>query len=96
MDINSISKRSALQPRNSSVNEYRNVIDDLTLQIYRLKNELKRYKQKGPSTLRTEELFEIKIHGLPKRKRLELEAALRGFATGVTPAQPPRRLGMLF
>ncbi|KJZ68203.1 hypothetical protein HIM_12409 [Hirsutella minnesotensis 3608] len=81
-DFNNISKRSGLQPRSSIIDEYRNVIDDLTLQIHKLKDELKRYKQKGPSRLRTEELFEIKIHGLPKRKKLELEATLREFTTG--------------
>lgn len=33
--------------------------------------------------LRKEKLFEIKIHGLPKRKRRELETTLRDFAAGL-------------
>ena len=83
MDIKIISKRSGSQPRSNSVNEYRNIIDDLTLQIHKLKDELKRYKQIGPSVLRADELFEIRIHGLSNRKKLELEASLREFANGL-------------
>jgi hypothetical protein len=64
----------------SSADEYRSVIDDLTVEIQRLKEELKRYKQLGPDVMKKEKLFELKVHGLPKRKKLELEATLRGFA----------------
>lgn len=48
-----------------------------------LKEELKRYKQHGPDMLRKDKLFEIKIHGLPKRKKRELEATLRDFTTSL-------------
>lgn len=67
----------------SSGDDYRSVIDDLTVEIQKLKEELKRYKQKGPDMLRKEKLFEIKIHGLPKRKRRELETTLRDFAASL-------------
>ncbi|KAJ6441029.1 frequency clock protein-like protein [Purpureocillium lavendulum] len=67
----------------SSADEYRSVIDDLTVEIQKLKDELKRYKQMGPDMLRKEKLFEIKIHGLPKRKRRELEATLRDFTASL-------------
>jgi hypothetical protein len=33
--------------------------------------------------LRKDELFEIKLHGLPKRHKRELEATLRDFAAGL-------------
>ncbi|UNI17520.1 hypothetical protein JDV02_003856 [Purpureocillium takamizusanense] len=69
--------------QSSSADEYRSVIDDLTVEIQKLKDELKRYKQMGPDMLRKEKLFEIKIHGLPKRKRRELEATLRDFTAGL-------------
>lgn len=59
------------------------MIDDLTVEIQKLKEELKRYKQKGPDLLRKEKLFEIKIHGLPKRKKRELETTLRDFAASL-------------
>ncbi|KAL7938848.1 frequency clock protein [Trichoderma chlorosporum] len=65
--------------RSSSADDYRSVIDDLTVEIQKLKEELKRYKQRGPDMLRKDKLFEIKIHGLPKRKKRELEATLREF-----------------
>lgn len=66
--------------QSSSADDYRSVIDDLTVEIQKLKEELKRYKQKGPEMLRKDKLFEIKYHGLPKRKRRELETTLRDFA----------------
>ncbi|KAL6899020.1 frequency clock protein-like protein [Trichoderma evansii] len=74
----------ALNPaRSSSADDYRSVIDDLTVEIQKLKEELKRYKQHGPDMLRKDKLFEIKIHGLPKRKKRELEATLREFTAGL-------------
>ncbi|KAG5949617.1 hypothetical protein E4U53_005820 [Claviceps sorghi] len=64
----------------SSADDYRSVIDDLTVEIQKLKEELKKYKQRGPNMLRKDKLFEIKYHGLSKRKRRELETTLRDFA----------------
>lgn len=49
----------------------------------RLKEELKRYKQFGPDPLRKDKLFEIKFHGLPNKKKRELEATLRDFASSL-------------
>lgn len=67
----------------SSADDYRSVIDDLTVENKRLKEELKRYKQFGPDPLRKDKLFEIKFHGLPPNKRRELEATLRDFASSL-------------
>lgn len=67
----------------SSADDYRSVIDDLTVEIQKLREELKRYKQSGPDLLRKEKLFEIKVHGLPKKKKRELEATLRDFAASL-------------
>jgi hypothetical protein len=67
----------------SSADDYRSVIDDLTVEIQKLKDELKHYKQNGPDMLKKEKLFEIKVHGLPKRKKRELEATLREFTTSL-------------
>ncbi|EFY91968.1 Frequency clock protein [Metarhizium acridum CQMa 102] len=69
--------------QSSSADDYRSVIDDLTVEIQKLKEELKRYKQKGPETLRKDKLFEIKYHGLPRRRRRELESTLRDFAASI-------------
>lgn len=69
--------------QSSSADDYRSVIDDLTVENKRLKEELKRYRQFGPDMMRKEKLFEIKVHGLPKRKKRELEATLRDFAASL-------------
>lgn len=69
--------------QSSSADDFRSVIDDLTIENKRLKEELKRYKQFGPDMMRREKLFEIKVHGLPKRKKRELEATLRDFAASL-------------
>jgi hypothetical protein len=65
----------------SSVDDYRSVIDDLTIEIQQLKKELKRYKQPGPARLHKDKLFEIKVHGLSQKKKEELEAILRDLVT---------------
>ncbi|OTA90852.1 hypothetical protein M434DRAFT_359722 [Hypoxylon sp. CO27-5] len=79
----------------SSNEEYRSVIDDLTIENKRLKEELKKYKQMGPDSLRREKLFEVKVHGLSSRKKRELEATLRDFTTNLegssTGASPNRK-----
>lgn len=69
--------------QSSSADDYRSVIDDLTVENKRLKEELKRYKQFGPDLLRKDKLFEIKVHGLPRKKKRELEATLRDFASSL-------------
>lgn len=75
--------RHAIPTQSSSADDYRSVIDDLTVENKRLKEELKRYKQFGPDLLRKDKLFEIKVHGLPKKKKRELEATLRDFASSL-------------
>ncbi|RYP02665.1 hypothetical protein DL766_010264 [Monosporascus sp. MC13-8B] len=90
----------ALRPgftQSSSAGDYRSVIDDLTIENKRLKEELKKYKQMDPASLRRDKLFEVKVHGLPSRKRRELEAALRDFTTSLegssTGDSPGRKKG---
>jgi hypothetical protein len=67
----------------SSADDYRSVIDDLTIENRRLRDELKRYKQIVPDFLRREKLFEVKVHGLPSRRKRELEAVLRNFTANL-------------
>ncbi|KAL7619811.1 hypothetical protein AAE478_010356 [Parahypoxylon ruwenzoriense] len=67
----------------SSADDYRSVIDDLTIENKRLKEELRKYRQMGPDSLRRDKLFEVKVHGLSSRKKRELEAALRDFTTNL-------------
>ncbi|KAM5359654.1 hypothetical protein ACJA88_015078 [Fusarium oxysporum] len=65
----------------NSVDDYRSIIDDLTLEIQQLKKELKQHKKLGPPMLHKDKLFEIKIQGLPLSKKRELDTILRDFAT---------------
>lgn len=70
--------------KSSSTEDYRSVIDDLTVEIRRLKDELRRYRHaEDDGALRKQRLFEIKTHGLPQWKKRELEATLRDFAAGL-------------
>ncbi|RKU41181.1 hypothetical protein DL546_000418 [Coniochaeta pulveracea] len=90
LPINAFGQGDRVPPRlrpavtqSSSADDYRSVIDDLTIENKRLKEELKRYKQFGPDMMKKEKLFEIKVHGLPGRKKRELEATLRDFAASL-------------
>ncbi|KAI0127844.1 frequency clock protein [Xylariales sp. AK1849] len=92
------SRNQGLRPgftrHSSSADDFRSVIDDLTVENKRLREELKKYKQIGPNPLRGEKLFEVKVHGLPNRRKRELEAALRDFTTslnGSSTGASPRR-----
>lgn len=67
----------------SSEDDDRSIVDDLTIEIQKLKGKLQRYKQREPSLLQTDELFEVKAHGLSRGEKCELEATLRGFAAGL-------------
>lgn len=67
----------------SSADDYRSIIDDLTIEIRNLKEELKQYERQGPENMKKDKLFEIRFHGLSKRKVRELEATLRDFASGL-------------
>ncbi|KAG7420659.1 Frequency clock protein [Fusarium oxysporum f. sp. raphani] len=49
----------------NSADDYRSIIDDLSLEIQQLKKELKHRKKSGPAMLHKDRLFEIKIQGLP-------------------------------
>lgn len=64
----------------SSIEDYRSVIDDLTVEIKRLKVQLKKYKKTVPESLKKDALFEVRVHRLSKRKKRELESTLREFA----------------
>ena len=65
---------------NSSVEDFRSVIDDLTIANKRLKQRLRKYEKLYDSHLQDEKLFEVRIHGLPDHKKKELEETLRKFA----------------
>ncbi|KAH8661471.1 frequency clock protein [Tricladium varicosporioides] len=67
----------------SSADDYRSVIDDLTIENKKLRKRLRKYEASYSPHLDKDRLFEVKIHGLPSRKRRELEETLRTFASTV-------------
>ncbi|KAK6439967.1 hypothetical protein LTR95_003812 [Oleoguttula sp. CCFEE 5521] len=67
----------------NSNEEYRSVIDDLTVENQKLKRRLKKYEKLHDSHLKDEKLFEIRVHGLPVDKKRELEEMLKTFASNI-------------
>lgn len=67
----------------SSTEDYRGVIDDLTIENKKLKKRLKKYEKLHDAHLRDEKLFEVRFHGLPPDKKSELEATLQKFAASL-------------
>lgn len=67
--------------QNTSNHDYISVIDDLTDEVQKLKDKLRRHKQHRLDVLNKDKLFEIHVHALSNRKKRELEAILRDFAT---------------
>ncbi|KAJ4338880.1 hypothetical protein N0V87_003565 [Didymella glomerata] len=67
----------------SSTEDFRSVIDDLTIANKKLKQRLRKYEQVYDAHLQEEKLFEVRFHGLPDHKKKELEETLRKFAAGL-------------
>lgn len=67
----------------SSNDDFRGVIDDLTIENKKLRRRLKRYEKFHDAHLKDEKLFEVRIHGLPPAKKRELEETLRNFAASL-------------
>ncbi|KAM0718160.1 hypothetical protein Q7P37_006492 [Cladosporium fusiforme] len=68
----------------SSAEDFRGVIDDLTVENKKLKRRLKKYEKLHDAHLKNEKLFEIRVHGLEPDKKRELEELLRDFAGGLS------------
>jgi hypothetical protein len=74
-------------PGGSSTEDFRGVIDDLTVENKKLKRRLKKYEKLHDAHLKNDKLFEIRVHGLEADKKRELEELLRSFA-GSLATQP--------
>lgn len=67
----------------SSTEDFRSVIDDLTIANKKLKQRLRKYEKVYDAHLQEEKLFEVRFHRLPDHKKKELEETLRQFAAGL-------------
>ena len=76
----------------STSEEYRGVIDDLTVENQILRQRLKAYERHYSSDLQQQKLFEVRIHGLPLSKKRKLEETLRDFVSNLEkpPTDQPR------
>ena len=76
--------RSLLARMESSESEdFRSVIDDLTIKNKKLKRKLRQYEKLHCPHLREDKLFEVRIHGLAAHRKRELERTLRSFALSI-------------
>lgn len=73
-----------LETDGSGTDDFRSVIDDLTIENKKLKRRLKKYEKLHDSHLKDEKLFEVRIHGLPPEKKRELEETLYKFTTSLS------------
>ena len=73
-----------MEANESNSEDFRGVIDDLTIQNKRLRKKLKQYERLHCSHLKEDKLFEVRIHGLPAHRKRELEEILRSFASSST------------
>ena len=64
----------------STSEEFRGVIDDLTVQNKKLRDKLKKYEKLYCSHLQGEKLVEVQLYDMPVRHKLEVEHFLRGLA----------------
>jgi hypothetical protein len=72
----------------SSTEDFRSVIDDLTVANRKLKQKLKKYEKLYDAHLQEEKLFEVRFHGLPDHKKKQLEETLRRFASELDDGAP--------
>lgn len=70
-----------MEANESNSEDFRGVIDDLTIQNKKLRRKLKQYERLHGSHLQKEKLFEVRIHGLAANRKRELEEILRSFAS---------------
>lgn len=67
----------------SGSEEFRSVIDDLTVENRKLRKKLRKYEQTHCGELQGDKLFELRVHGLPASKKRKLEKALQEFASSL-------------
>lgn len=77
-----------LESSESHSEDFRSVIDDLTIQNKKLKRKLRKYERLHCSHLQEEKMFEVRIHGLAANRRRELEETLRRFASSIEDDSP--------
>ncbi|GAA5924754.1 uncharacterized protein JCM15063_005724 [Sporobolomyces koalae] len=75
-----------------SEQNFRDIVDDLTLQNQQLKSKLKRFESaRVPSSMKNERLFEVRFfEGLPKTRRREIELFLTEYVQTLSASDSQR------
>ena len=79
----------------SGSEDFRSIIDDLTVENRNLKRKIKHYEGIHYTQLHADRLFEVRVHGLPLHKKRKLERTLQDFASSLgeeTEARSPSLL----
>ena len=84
-----VSNLSHTRTIDSSSEDYRSVIDDLTVENQKLKRILKRYQKSQQTQAQGDKLFEVRIHGLPPAKKRKLEQTLQEFTSTLNDTEQP-------
>jgi len=79
-----------MESSKSNSEDFRSVIDDLTIQNKKLKKKLRQYERLHCSHLQDDKMFEVRIHGLAAHRKRELEETLRSFASSIDESSPER------
>jgi Frequency clock protein len=67
----------------SSSEDYRSIIDDLTVQNKKLKRKLKKYERFENPSLQSHKVVELRTFNVPANKKRELEEMLKNFTMGL-------------
>lgn len=79
--------------QDDSSDEFRSVIDDLTIENKKLRKKLRKYEKLHNVHLQADKMFEIRIHRLPADKRRELEETLQKFAASLESPKDSKQAG---
>lgn len=80
LTIPNMANQMSLETTGSGSEDFRSIVDDLTVENKKLKRKLLKYEKMYDAHLQQEKLFEIRVHGLSGNKKRELEETLRKFA----------------
>ncbi|KAI9680806.1 MAG: hypothetical protein M1817_004246 [Caeruleum heppii] len=73
----------------SNSDDFRSVIDDLTIENRSLKQKLRKYEKLHCAHLQSDKLFEVRVHALSPQKKRELQETLQDFASSLHDSPSP-------
>ena len=83
INVPTISHPSRYPAFDSGSEDFRSVIDDLTIKNRNLKRKIKQFERLYNAQRHADKLFEVRVHGLPPHKKRKLERTLQDFASSL-------------